>query len=140
MNRALQEMIKQLSVGNKEKGYMMLKIFRKVMEESEKKWFKVIENLTKYSLKLKADVEFLLGKFFSKPDIQTVMENNNPSMENLAEHKRLLQISVGAFFSQESQRIEAEKKTSLLEEEVNRWVLDWSSIRKSSELVVFASI
>ncbi len=116
---------------------MLLKTFRKISEESEKKWFGAISRLTRYALKLRSDVDLLLGRFFSPEDLCTVTQNDELSKENLVEHKRLIQVLAGAVHTQESLRVEAEARTKLLEQEVGRWLLDWQIMRKDSLLSVY---
>ena len=115
----------------------MLKIFRKYQEESERKWFKTLEQLTKYAVKLKSDVEYLLGCYFSSPDdVTRIMLDNSLTAENLAEHKRLIKLCLGSYYNKESQFVAADTERRVLTEDVNTWIKDWDEIRASNLLKV----
>lgn len=115
----------------------MLKIFRKYQEHSEKRWFRVIEQLVRYTIKLKNEVEYLLSRFFTVPeDVDRIMNCSELTAENLAEHKRLLNLSLGAFYAQEAQRISLETEKRLLEQDINKWVKRWDEIRSNDLLLV----
>eukprot|EP01022_Parablepharisma_sp_SALTPOND_P002435 TRINITY_DN109_c0_g4_i1.p2 TRINITY_DN109_c0_g4~~TRINITY_DN109_c0_g4_i1.p2 ORF type:complete len:402 (+),score=42.85 TRINITY_DN109_c0_g4_i1:1171-2376(+) len=132
---AFQEIVREFSVKDKEKGYLMLKIFRKYQEAAEQNWFRVITQLVNYTLKLKHEVEYLLAQYFTTPeDVSRIMENSALSIENLAEHKRLINLCVGAYYSKESQLISLEKEKQALENDVKKWIYDWDIIRNSTLL------
>eukprot|EP01022_Parablepharisma_sp_SALTPOND_P032104 TRINITY_DN828_c0_g1_i1.p3 TRINITY_DN828_c0_g1~~TRINITY_DN828_c0_g1_i1.p3 ORF type:complete len:380 (+),score=42.98 TRINITY_DN828_c0_g1_i1:1910-3049(+) len=144
-SRALQELIKQFcntsaSPESKEKGYTLLKIFRKIMEESEQKWFATIQYLVKYTMKLKSEVEFLLGKAMDESDVNRVMGNNVLTLENLIEHKRILKVVLGTCYTEEAKRVEMEKKVKDLQAEINEWVVGWDLLRNSKTLHVFCQL
>lgn len=133
--------MKEITEGSKEKGYMMMKIFRKIMEDTERKWFNTIEGIIAYTIKLKHDNEYLLAKFFTQPeDVKTVMDNNTLTMENLANHKRMLHLTLGAYYTQESERLSAETQAKLIEEEFRKWVYGWDLLRKNDQIIVLIII
>ena len=146
INRSLHEMIKQLYTRNastatpdmKDKGYTLLKIFRKIMKLSEQRWFGAMEHIVQYAIKLRADIEELLTSSFPEQKVSQRLDNNAITTENLLEHKRIVKIVIGEYRAEQAKRVELEKKIKDLEAEISEWVLDWDSLRKSEKLKVFS--
>ena len=133
----LQEILKQLMVTNKEKGRLLLKMFREYFNKNEEKWFKVVNGLVDQLLKQKAELAYLLAQNLTGiDDVETILTNNEVSVENLAEHKRLLNQVIGAYNNEETKRIDAENKIKYVNGMASKWIYDWERIHHNIDMLV----
>ena len=126
-----------MAANQKDKGYLLLSLFKKYFGENERRWFKIINNLQEEILKLKHEQEYLLAKYFTDmKEMNRILNNNSATMDNLLEHKRMLRVVLGSFYSEESKRIIAESKASGIEKDIKKWLMDWDIVKTSPELNV----
>ena len=113
----------------------MLKIFKMYFKENEQKWTDVIRKLKDTIDKLKADREFLLGKYFGMPEnTESVLNNMDVTEANLMEHKILIQKLIGAVHAEEDRRTIVELEKKHFRDQVDQWIWQWDRIRPSREL------
>ena len=133
----IQELIRQLASNEKEKGYLLLELFKRYFEENEKRWFKIINNLQEEMLRLKHEQEYLLAKYFKDgKEMDNILHNNEVTIENLQEHKRIIRLVLGSYFNEESKRIIAESRATAIEKDIKKWIIDWDILKISPHLNV----
>jgi hypothetical protein len=133
--------MRQICLIDKEKGYLVLKLFKKYFYYNERKWFKIINHLVEQIIKMKYELEYLLCKYFTTPpekeNMKKVINDNSLSNKNLIDHKRMIHLLVGCLHNEEAKRIIAENGTKRLEAQLRDWILDWDKIKMSQEIPVF---
>ena len=97
----LQEVLRQITLTCKDRGYLLLKLFKKYFEENEKKWQSILRELKEVIHTLKNDRDLLLSKYEDMPpETKSVLDNNELSHLNLIEHKHLIKRLIGALYSE----------------------------------------
>lgn len=68
-----------------------------------------------------------------------ILNNKEVSFENLAEHKRMLNLVLGNYNLKDSHYTNAKTHVAYLKQAINKWVLKWNKIKNSKELEVSLS-
>ena len=138
---AFQEMVRSVTETCKERGYLLLKIFRKYFDETEKQWMGVIRGLALQIQSLRHDRDSLLSKYLFPEDEEEalrhqrrVLDNTNESRENLIEHKHLVKTMMGRANMLQDENVRLKAELDSLRKDVNAFLYDFESMRGSSTL------
>jgi len=131
-----QELIRLVSGKQKELGYLLMLLFKRYNEESERKWQSVMKGLKEYIDKLKNEREYLLCKFnySAQMNLKETLENKELTEENLIEHKTLIEKIIGEFYDIEDRHFTENYKRKYFEKEVYDTMWEWDKLRVSKHL------
>ena len=116
---------------------LLFKLIQKIIQVLQEQWFSTLDQIMGMVIQLSSEKELLLQKFkYNLFDVKTVLADNSLTNENLNRHKIIVEAAIGKSNLEESKRINIETQKDLLEKEVQFWVTDWKTIRKSAVLIV----
>jgi len=112
---------------------LALKLFREYFLENEKKWFSILNSFFLLMERFKIENEFLSAQYLKseKDDISKIIKNYELSLENLLQHKHLLNKLIGLLNREQTDRINILNKKNLQLKEFSSYIKNWEIIRKS---------
>ena len=131
---SIQEIARQVSLFNKDLGYMLLKVFKKYFEENEKVWLGLVNKCKTVIDILKADRDILMKSHDLPPNLDKFLENNEVTEENLMKHKQMIKELIGRVHEEEDKSVISELEKKHIDDEVRSWIYDWDRIRISHKL------
>ena len=131
---SIQEIARQVSLFNKDLGYMLLKVFKKYFEENEKVWLNLIGKCKNVIDILKTDRDILLKSHDLPQSLDSFLENNELTEENLMKHKQMIKELIGRVHEEEDKSVISELEKKHIDDEVRSWIYDWDRIRISHKL------
>lgn len=67
-----------------------MRVFKKMMLENEKDWLIQMKEVSSAFQKVKGEWDLMLSKYLNELDVKEIMDNNHDNMDNLIQHKMLI--------------------------------------------------
>lgn len=117
-------------------GLLMMSTFTEYFKVNELKWVEIVQGLKEFIDTLKNERVFLLSKLkpFGTRNVQDILSNKDLSLENLIEHKTIIEKLIGEKFEIEDRHYDEQSKRKYFEKEVHALIHDWDSIRYSDRV------
>jgi hypothetical protein len=90
-----QELVREMSERDPDKGFLLMRVFKKMMMENEKDWLVSMKEISNAFSKVKNERDIMLTKYISELDIKEIIDNNHDNITNLISHKQLINQLVG---------------------------------------------
>lgn len=121
---------------DKELGFLITKTFKEYFEENERKWNGIMKGLKDYIDTMRKQREYLLCKFkpSSTLDFKKVMQCKDVSLENLIEHKTMIEKMIGEYYNLEDKHFSENFKRRHFEKEVYEIIPNWDRMRCSDRV------
>ena len=132
----LQEIVRLISLNDKDLGALILKLFKGYFSENENLWFEILSKLMDYIIYLKSMIDlFLNTSYLNKEEAKKIVEDTSISEINLMNHKKFLNQTLGKLYNEETRRIISENEYRMLEKEINKWIYNWESVHCSQHIL-----
>ena len=131
---SIQEIARQVSVMNKDLGFMLLKVFKQYFEQNEQVWLGLIHKCKTAIDTLKTDRKILMTAHDMPDDLEDLLQNDKLTKENLMAHKQMIKKLVGKVHDAEDRSFISQLEKKHIDEEVRSWIWEWDRIRISSKV------
>ena len=122
----------------KEKSILLYKLFVHFLAEQDKKWINVINKMKEKINYYKNLSKTLLSQKNNNTqnieDLTTILFSNKISKENLQNHKKIINQLITIVNEKREEVYQLEAKISILEHELNFWIIDFNDLKLDQNL------